>query len=530
MRRDPADPATLLLLGRVHLAWPTVGRFRAWQLFEQAARLEPTNPEPRYQQVQVGLALGSADGERLARDAIFRILQIVPDYADIWRTWHRLYEGDDDCRRALQLLERFDTPASLLRRVDLLIRVEDYATADSLLAVLGPRRPEDPLVPALRAESAFETGDPADGEASYWAAVARSARDSTDRLWHQIETIASPEEERAYWVTPPDERPGFFRSFWAALWRALYAGQAGALLDDLGDFALQGAVLPGHSALEDELTRAGVGVDLRDLPEPDSITRYARLGFDGRGLIYLRFGEPQERLNSEDVEEWRYLVDGQSASLVFARLSGDFPLHPTSARELHDTDVLLERDASSRRATLPLAGWVAFFRAAESTAASSGFDDVVIRTSPDSAGVALWDPEDQEIARVVGVGPFSVRVRDGVYRFGMDAHTGDRMGSVRQPLVVPPLGPGSLFISSLMLAVTGDTAPDRLAMARAMPADLVVVHVRAARPALARHVCVPPHGAGDGHARRAARRAAGPSAPGTLPHHAGRARSPLRPA
>ena len=522
VRRDPSDAAALVLLGRVHLAWPTVGRFRAWRLFEEAAHLDPTNPEPRYQQVRVGLALGSADGERLARDAIFKILQIVPDYADIWRVWQRLYEGDGHRRRALGLLARFDDPASALRRAGLLLEIGDYQAADSLLAAAAWRHPEDPAAFALRAQVAFETGRAADGEWYYWAAVERSAADTADRLWRQIEAIASPEEEGSYWVTPLDERPRYFRRFWARrepdlttplnerlaehfrrlararhdyallqplarfhrspLSRALKSGWTPIILDRLGDFTAAGDVIAGHSVLEDELTRAGLGVDLRDLPEPDSVTRYARLGLDGRGLMYLRFGEPQERLITVgpglDVEAWRYMVDGRTVSLVFARVTagpgGDFVLYPTNARELHNSAVMLERDAPTRTPPLPLATWVAFFRAADSSAANDGFHDVVIRTSSDSAAVGVWDLGDLEIVRSVGAGPLTMRVRDGVYRFGADAHVGDRLGSVRGPLVVPPLGPGWLSVSSLLVAVVDDSAPDRMIMARAMPASLTI--------------------------------------------------------
>ena len=215
VRHNPSDPAALILLGRVHLAWPVVGRFKAWELFEEAARLDPTDPEPPLRRVQAGWAWGSADGARPARDGLFKIRETVPAYRAVWRVWPLLSEGDGHRRHAVRLLARFDDPASALRRADLLIRLEDYQTADSLLGVLVRRHPEDPAVLALRAESAFETGDPADCESYYWAAVARSARDTADRLWHQIEAIASPEEEGLYWVTPPDERPQYFQRFWA---------------------------------------------------------------------------------------------------------------------------------------------------------------------------------------------------------------------------------------------------------------------------------------------------------------------------
>jgi hypothetical protein len=41
-------------------------------------------------------------------------------------------------------------------------------------------------------------------------------------------------------------------------------------------------------------------------------------------------------------------------------------------------------------------------------------------------------------------------------------------------LVVPPLGPGWLSVSSLLVALVDDSAPSRMTMARAMPASLVI--------------------------------------------------------
>lgn len=41
VRRAPDQPAALLALGRTYLEWPLIGRFRAWQLFEDAARRAP---------------------------------------------------------------------------------------------------------------------------------------------------------------------------------------------------------------------------------------------------------------------------------------------------------------------------------------------------------------------------------------------------------------------------------------------------------------------------------------------------------
>jgi hypothetical protein len=246
-------------------------------------------------------------------------------------------------------------------------------------------------------------------------------------------------------------------------------------------------MIPGRSRLEDQLQAAGVGVDVRDLPEPDSITRYLRYGFDGRGLMFLRFGAPRERLISVgpglDVEAWRYLVDGETVSLAFARATadggGDFVIYPTSPGELHNAAVMLERDVSGITPSMNLAAWVAFFRSADPDLARRGYLDVVVRPGSDSASVAIWDLGDQELVRTQGAPPIVVTLREGVYRFGVDARVGPWLGRVRDHFATPPIGPGWLAVSSLLMAVTDDSAPGRAAMARAMPADRVIVRIGA---------------------------------------------------
>jgi tetratricopeptide (TPR) repeat protein len=533
--RFPRDPAFLVLLGRTHLDWPVVGRFRAWNLFEEAARLAPGDPEPRYWQMRVGLRLGGVDGERLARDAVFKVLELTPEYRDVWAQWERLYRGSGHRRHALALLRRFDDPPSDARRAALHIELEEYAAADSALDRLFARGADDPRLWALRAQVAFEAGRPEDGERAYWRAVGRSPVDSTDLLWQQVAAIASPDEEADYRVTDPGARPAFFRAFWArrepdlttpanerlaehfrrlrvarrdfallfpasrfhrsAHTRALRAGFAPAIFQRLGEVTLTSGWIPGHSRLEDALQRAGVGVDVRDLPEPDSVTRYVKYGFDGRGLMYLRFGAPDERLISVgtglDVEAWRYRVHGQDAYLAFARVTGgggdfrgegggDFVLFPTSRAEAHNAAWMLERDASGLRADLPVQAWVAFFRSADPELARLGFLDVLVRPSGDTAAVAVWDLGDREVARVRGAPPLAVAVREGVYRFGADVHAHGRFGRLRETFETPALAPGWLAVSSLLVGVTEDSAPDRRALAALMPADRVIE--RAGRP------------------------------------------------
>jgi tetratricopeptide (TPR) repeat protein len=533
VRRSPDHPAALLALGRTYLEWPVVGRFRAWRLFEEAARQAPTDPEPRYWQMRTGERLGGVDGERLTRDAFFKLLDLDAAYRDMWAIWERLYRGEGHRRRAVRILEAHADPASLLRRAILLIELERYAAADSVLATLTARNGDDVGTLALRAQAAFEAGRFAEGERLYWHAVDRAHADTADLLWRQVVAIATPDEEVTYTVTAPDRRAGFYRGFWArrepdlatpanerlaehfqrlrtarrdfALLfpssrfhrspeaRALTADLAPWILARLGGFG-PGGWIRGHSRLEDDVQAAGVGVDVRDLPEPDSVSRYLRHGFDGRGLLYLRFGAPEERLMTVgpgvDVEAWRYAVDGEPVLFTIARATsgngrdglagGDFVLVPTSRTEAHNATVMLERDASALTAEVAVEAWVAFFRAADPSLARLGFLDVVLRPNADSAAIAVWDLGDQEIARARGAAPLTVAVREGVYRLGADIRIGGRRGRLRDRLETPSLRPGWLAVSSLLAGITADSAPDRRAMASLMPADRVIV--RAGRP------------------------------------------------
>ncbi len=250
------------------------------------------------------------------------------------------------------------------------------------------------------------------------------------------------------------------------------------VLAGLGDFSLTD-VIPGRSSLQDEIQGAGLGVDVRDLPEPDSLTRYARHGLDGRGLLYLRFGEPDERYftvgQTVSVEAWKYDVDGTAVSLTFARATnaggGDFVLFPTAKAELHNAAIMLERDDTAIEADLPLDVWIAVFRAADG---GSHLMDVYVRTSTDSAGTAVWGPDGLERGRAAGAVPLHMTVPPGPYHFGADGRRGGQLGRVRGSVEIPDLSPGWLAVSSLLVGVTPDTAPDRDAMLRTMPADLVI--------------------------------------------------------
>lgn len=522
---DPNDPHALYLLGRVHLAWPVVGRFQAWHLFERAARAMPNDPAPRYGQVQVGLALGGDDGERLARDAIFHILELRVDYRDIWAIWRRLYEGHGHLEHTVELLARYHGSPADERRAEALIRLERYDDAEKLLARMINEGRDDAAVWALRAEAAYQVGHDSAGRRYYDRAIDRAATDTAGYLWGQVEAIATPDENAEYATISPNDRPAFFRHFWSRrepdlttpvneriaehferlktareqfhilhpesmfhhspTYRALQESVAGAVYHATRTFITGSDVLPGYSTFERRIQAAGLGVDVRDVPEPDSVTRYARYGFDGRGLLYLRFGKPRQRYVASgddlgDVESWTYNVDGRDVTLTFARATatasfsfgsifgGDFVIYPTNQRELHNVGIMLETDESSIHTDFPLSAWEAVFRD------PSEKQRVYVKTNTDTAAAAAWRWDGEEVARAMGAVPFSFTIDAGRFAFGIDAHSHGKFGSIRDTLRVPSLGAGWLSLSSLLVGVTDDSLPDRATMLEAMPANLTI--------------------------------------------------------
>ena len=516
LQREPRDVGALTLLGRVHLAWPVVGRWQALRLLRRAAEVAPNDPDPWYWKIRVGQYLGSADGESLMRSGLLGVLERAPRHRDVWEYWDGVYRDPHFLLSAADVLARHDDdPGIAIQRARLLVEAAAYAEADAAIAALPSAALEDGGVWALKAQGALERGDTVDGLVWYDAAVRGAARDSLQILWRQVAPIAWPDEDSIYATLEPDERPAFFRAFWARREpdlntvpnerivehfsrlrtararyrllhpqsrfhyslerRAILGSQSGRVLQAIQqdfDFFVSG-VVPGRSRFEDIIQGAGLGVDVRDLPEPDSVTRYRRHGFDGRGLIYLRFGEPAGQLVSSayGVEAWDYDVNGTRSRVVFARAStdggGDMVLFPTSQVELHNSAIMLERDASSLAANTDLYAWVAFFRGG-----LQGEQLAYVGVNADTSAAAVWDQAWIETQRSRARGPHVFTLARGPYVLGIDAVDGDQRGRIRAEIEVPNLWRGTLSLSSLLIGAGVDTtAYTRDEVARAMPGD-----------------------------------------------------------
>ncbi len=211
----PSDPGALIGLGRVHLAWPRIGRFRALRLFRRAARMIPDDPEPHYWIGRTGLALLGDDGEAIGRRGLERTLALDPHFEDAWELWRRLYRGPGERVRMVGLLLPHAEDIEVRGRIALLwMENGECQRADSVLVELG-KEAVDVRWPAWRAECAYAAGRDEEGWVHYKQALALASRDTARVLWAQVASIARPDERAAFAALDPGTRERFFRAFWA---------------------------------------------------------------------------------------------------------------------------------------------------------------------------------------------------------------------------------------------------------------------------------------------------------------------------
>ena len=224
-QRSPRDPRSFIALGDAYARRIPTGRFRAIESYRTAVRLAPNDPLPSYRIARMGLWLGGDDGERIAREGLERVITLDPFFEDAWELWLTVYRNSGKRRKMVdRLATHRDVPKIQARIAQLLIEEEDYPTADRLL---DSALTTDPLRPdwlALRAQSAFESGDTAGGGAYYQRALAQAGADSTAFLWQQVIGIATPAELLTWPAVPLPSRGAWLESFWARRNPNLFAG------------------------------------------------------------------------------------------------------------------------------------------------------------------------------------------------------------------------------------------------------------------------------------------------------------------
>jgi len=525
-REHPSDPRVLILLGRVHLAWPVIGRWKADSLFSRALALDPDNLEAHYYAAQVGLALGGDDGESRARRHLEQVLTRDPDYRDTWALWRRLYRADPERRRAVAALTGHAGDGwADLRRAGLLVELRAWREADSLLADLVLRLPVIASPRALQAQSFFEQGRDEEGAAAYGAALALAANDPDTVLWRQIRSIATP-AERAEWELGPRDRAAYFRLFWArrdpqlatpanermgehfrrsaqarrqfalqhpaarwnhsSAWRALSGDVGGLQGADLARIVTDArsqpcaARLPGIRDLPYAL---GLGLGDRPPSPAGQETPNLEDGLDDRGRVFVRHGPPQERYAFGDGETWCYDRPEGVLRVTFIRrtggwgAAGDMVFTPVMEGEVESAEYLTATDRPTMDADLRFTFWPASFRRREDVRLT----ELLIFPESLAATAVLLDPAGREVARDSATGrALRLAAAPGRYALLLDGDKGNRRGRYRGTIELPDYATGAITVSSLLLA-PGTVPPDREALTAAAPAGLRLPHDRVLR-------------------------------------------------
>jgi len=232
-QKAPRDPRGFLVLGDAYARRMPAGRFRALDAYRVARRLSRHDPDPPYRIATLGLWLGGDDGERIAREELEHVLELDPLYKDAWGLWLTLYRNGGGRRTMIARLgPQRAHPLVRARIAQLLVEDGAYARADRLLDSALAVDSSNPGWLALRAQSALEGGDTANGIAHYQRALAHAERDSANVLWHQVIGIATPDEVRAWWAGVPAERKGgWLEGFWARRNPNLFAGVNGRIVE-----------------------------------------------------------------------------------------------------------------------------------------------------------------------------------------------------------------------------------------------------------------------------------------------------------
>ena len=225
-RDHPHDARGFLLLGDAWMKQESNVKFRVLRVYREAERLAPQDPAPPYRIAQVGLWLGSDDGEYIAREGLERVLELDPFYRDAWAEWLTLFRNTGSRDRMRRILGPHLGDPEILGRLALLaIEDERYAEADGLLDSALVNDSSRPAWLALRAQSDFEAGDTISGWSFYRRALAHADLDSTDVLWHQVIGIAWPYEVSLWQAgVPPERKRAWLESFWARRNPNLFAG------------------------------------------------------------------------------------------------------------------------------------------------------------------------------------------------------------------------------------------------------------------------------------------------------------------
>ncbi len=259
-------------LGLTYRKWPR-GSYDAIRYFQKALQYKRDHVEARFNIADIRHELEEHD----VRREIKKVLAIDPRYAPAYLLmgkWVEEFEKDYE-KAALYYAQymglRPDDPEGRKRLGAIYLRTKDYGRILEVLEDYAVQNPEDDQVLPILAQACMKL-EAYDRAAAFFRDYLEGADEAERVHYDDIRLIASSEALAAYDETPATDRPAFVERFWSEQDPDLTTAANERLLEHYRrvSFALQ---------------------NFSEGKQP----------WDQRGEVYIRFGEPNHRASSDNM-------------------------------------------------------------------------------------------------------------------------------------------------------------------------------------------------------------------------------------
>lgn len=253
--------------------------------------------------------LFNRDHISMARKAFEETLEVDPGFLPgryNLALAHRQARGPDNYRKAIRELTTVveTDPAFADAALLLAITYRDLADLDGMRNAIE-ELPETDAFPAaarklMLAYALLNAGQADAGATAYWEGVDAIATERDARLyWHDVRPIVSPEVDDEFRSLPLAEKPGYLRAWWRSLADASFVPVDERLAEH-------------YRRLHHVYTNYRIQLpERRHYGATNAYVPPWQTGFDDRGIIYLRHGEPDDvaKYSGPEVEQnvsWKY--------------------------------------------------------------------------------------------------------------------------------------------------------------------------------------------------------------------------------